>query len=135
MVENKIIQLINASLATVTNVPVITPENKTYKPTQRTPYIRPTILPSEPVQTTIGYDRTVRWTGLYQLDYFYPANTGAESDIAARIVEHFHTNRFLNDGEGFQVTIVMSWRATANTLTDWYRIPIMLRYETFTQQN
>lgn len=132
MVNNKIIELIDAELASITNVPVISYENITYKPSLRTSYIRTTLLPAEPTQTTIGYDRTLRWNGLYQLDLFVPANTGAQSVIADAIITHFQTNRFLID-DTFTLTILGAWRNAARTNTDWYQIPLLLRYETFTQ--
>ena len=132
MVNNKIIELIDAELASITDVPVISYENVAYKPSLRTSYIRTTLLPAEPTQTTIGFDRTLRWNGLYQLDLFVPANVGAQSIVADGIISHFHINRFLVDGT-FKLTIVNAWRNAARVNTDWYQIPILLRYETFTQ--
>lgn len=136
MINDKIIAAINKSLSEINGIPTINPENKTYKPTQRVSWCRTTHLPAEPTQTTIGFDRQIRWGGLYQIDLFFPSNTGAIQPIADAVVAHFNTNRFipLDDTNPEEVlTIRMAWRGTSAVETDWYRVPVLLRYEAFTQ--
>lgn len=129
MLYQDVINLINTHLAIVAGITPINPENKQYKPVLLTPYIRTTLLSNEPDQVTIGRDRTIRWGALYQIDCFFPENSGSDQTMIDTIVSYFNTTRFFTDSNDFQVTCTMAWRGSGLVTTPWYRAPVFLRLE------
>ena len=130
--NGKIITGINSAITSITGMPTLYEENKGGKPTLLTPWMRTTIIPNEPVQTSYGYDRQLRFTGLIQLDYFQPSNTSSDIANIDTIVDWFNgkDNRFLTS-DGLPILIPLAWRGTATSGTDWYKVPIFIRYETY----
>lgn len=133
MIYSPIINAINKQLALVPNAPALQKENKSFKPTLRTKWMRSTLLPAEPTQVSIGEDRMLRYNGICQVDVFVPADTGSDDTIFDAIVAHFNhkDRRFLNEA-GETINIKLAWRGTGITDTDWYRVPVLIRYEMFT---
>lgn len=128
----QIINAINNALTSIPGLPTLFTENNAGKPQLLTPWMRSTIIPSEPTQVTIGLDRTLRFTGLVQVDYFIPSNQGSTTANVDVIINWFNDkdNRFITE-DGKEITILMAWRGTSTTETDWYRTPIFIRYQTF----
>lgn len=134
MIFSPIITAINKQLALVPNAPTLAKENKVFKPTLRVKWMRSTLLPAEPTQVTIGEDRMLRYNGVCQVDVFMPADTGSEDALLDAIVSHFNhkDRRFLNEA-GEVVNIKLAWRGVGVSETDWYKVPVFIRYEMFTQ--
>jgi hypothetical protein len=134
MIFSPIINAINKQLKLVPNAPQLAEENKGFKPTLRTKWMRSTLLPAEPTQITLGQDRMLRYNGVCQVDVFVPATTGSDDALIDAIVAHFNAfeRRFLQEA-GEQVNIKLAWRGVGTTETDWYRVPVFIRYEMFTQ--
>lgn len=130
--NGKIITGINNAIKSISGLPTLFEENMNGKPQLLTPWMRTTIIPNEPVQTSIGYDRQLRFTGLIQLDYFQPANTSSDISNVDIIVDWFNNkdNRFITY-DGLDILVPLAWRGTGNSATDWYRVPIFIRYETY----
>lgn len=133
MIYSPIINAINKQLKGIPNAPTLAEENKTYKPTLRTKWMRSTLLPAEPTQVTIGIDRMLRYNGVCQVDVFVPADSGSTDTIVDTIVAHFNSQpvRFLDEA-GETINIKLAWRGVGTSETDWYRIPVFIRYEMFT---
>lgn len=129
---NKINDAVATTFRSIPGVPGLQDENSNYKPELLTPWARMTNLPAEPSPVTIGYDRQLRFSGLIQLDYFAVSNSSANLSPVSTIVDWFNhkDNRFLNSG-GLAVTILAAWRGTGVPDTDWYRVPVYLRYEAY----
>lgn len=134
MIYSPIVKAINAQLKLVPNAPTLAEENKGYKPVLRTKWMRSTLLPAEPTQVSIGQDRMLRYSGVCQVDVFVPAATGSDDPIYDAIVAHFNAfeRRFLSQ-DGEMVNIKLSWRGVGTTETEWYKVPVFIRYEMFTQ--
>lgn len=130
--NEKIIKAVNTALKALPGVPTLAEENVSFKPKLLTAWMRTTLLPSEPVQVTIGYDRTLRHNGLMQVDMFFPANTGSSPASVETVINWFNNkdNRFMTQ-DGERIIIESAWRGTASTNTDWYRVPVYLRYMTY----
>lgn len=121
---------------TITGLPFLYISNITnVKPPLLTPWMRTTIIPSEPIQISTGYFRELQNTGLIQLDYFYPAGQGPEdsSNNLKTIVDWFNNkdNRNLVNA-GVQILIESAWRSTDSQDTTWNAARIFIRYLTFT---
>lgn len=132
MIFSPVINAINKQLKLIPSAPTLAEENKGFKPTLRTKWMRSTLLPAEPTQISLGTDRMLQYTGVCQVDYFIPAGTGSDDAMIDTIVAYFNAadRRFLTEA-GQQVNIKLAWRGVGTTETDWYRTPIFIRYETF----
>ena len=86
----QIINAINNALTSIPGLPTLFTENNAGKPQLLTPWMRSTIIPSEPTQVTIGLDRTLRFTGLVQVDYFIPSNQGSTTANVDVIINWFN---------------------------------------------
>ena len=132
MSYTKIINTVNNAVQNLPNAPSnLFVENIQGKPVDvLTPWMRTTLLPSEPVQVTIGYERQLRYTSLIQLDYFQPLNVGSTSDFIDSTVDWFNNkdNRFM-ENDGFNFTVLSAWRQTSEPTDKWYRTPIMIRVQ------
>lgn len=128
-----IINLTNTKLATIPSLPTLYTENTSGSPPLRDPYMRTTLIPSEPLQITRGSNRTLQYTSLFQIDYFTPKTLGSLNPNIDSIVSFFNsdTNRLLSDD--MQVTVLRAWRGTSTTEDNWYRTPVMLRIQWFTE--
>lgn len=129
---NQIITGINTALVSIPGVPALYKENESAKPALLDHWMRTTILPSEPVQVTSGLNRTLSFTGIIQLDYFTPPNTGSAPAMVDTIVNYFNDkdNRFITV-DGQEIMVTWCWRGTANTETKWYKTPIFIRYQAY----
>lgn len=129
---NQIINAINTAASGIANAPTLYTENQADKPAIGSPYMRTTLLPSEPVPVTSGINRMLSFTGIMQLDYFTPPGTTSTVNMVDTIVEHFNNkdNRFLTE-TGQEIMITAAWRGTSSTETKWYRTPIFLRYQAY----
>lgn len=136
MYYKQIIDGINAAIESIPNLPVLFKENKQGKPTDiLTPWMRTTLLPAEPTQVTIGYERQLRYVGIVQLDYMTPLDYGSDIAQVDTIVSWFNDkdNRFINNN-GIDYTILASWRGTSYAGDKWYQTPIFIRYQVYDGQ-
>lgn len=136
MYYESIINGINNAIESIAGVPVLFKENKQNKPADvLTPWMRTTLLPSEPMEVTIGYDRQLRYTGIVQLDYFVPLNYGSTITDVDTIVNWFNNkdNRFININD-IEFIVLSSWRGTSIPGDKWYSTPIYIRVQWYDGQ-
>lgn len=136
MYYKQVINGINNAIQSIPNVPVLFIENKQNKPADPlTPWMRTTLLPSEPTQVTIGYGRQLRYIGIVQLDYMVPLDTGSDIDQVDDIVNWFNAedNRFINN-DGVEFIVLSAWRGTSFAGKSWYQTPIFIRYQFYDGQ-
>lgn len=136
MYYKQIINGINNAIESIPGLPVLFKENTQNKPVDPlTPWMRSTILPSEPTQVSIGYERQMRYIGIIQVDYMVPPNTGSTANNIDVIVNWFNDkdNRFINN-DGVDFMILAAWRGTSFTGEKWYQTPIYLRYQFYDGQ-
>lgn len=134
MIYSPIINAINKQLKAINGAPVLAEENTSFKPVLRTPWMRSTLLPSEPVQMSLGDERILRYNGICQVDVFFPVGSGSTSQVVDQIVAHFNSLpvRFLDEA-GEKINIKLAWRGVGVNEPEWYKTPIFIRYEMFTQ--
>lgn len=133
---NEVITAVNNALTnSITGLPKLYTDNTTNsKPDLLTPWMRTTILPSEPSQISTGYYRQIQNTGLIQLDYFYPSGQGPvdiDNNID-KIIDWFNDkdNRNLTQN-GVKILIEWAWRTNDTQGTKWMNARIYIRYLTF----
>lgn len=133
---NEIITAVNNALTTsIGNLPTLYMSNSTNsKPPLLTPWMRTTIIPSEPTPVTAGVDRQLQFTGLIQLDYFYPAGQGPTDSNGNidRIISWFNSkdNRNMTQN-GVNILIEWAWRGSDTQGNEWNNARIYIRYLTF----
>lgn len=118
--------LLDARLATVTDLPALQKENTLYAPTTGTPFVRSTLIPVEPnaMSTAINELR-----GVLRVDLFYPLDRGVD-DIAAMadaIISAFPRGLYLT-GTEVALQVLMAWRETARRTDKNFQIPINIRW-------
>jgi len=129
MNTSNLIDLLATRIGTIPNMPTLAKENTNFKPTLLKPWMRMTVIPGEPTQLSIGEDRLMRYTGLVQIDVFTPPNTG-NSTASETLIAYFNNkaNRMLTlNGEPLHIS--KAYRGTSQHNTDWFRVPVILRYE------
>lgn len=115
--------------------PPIAWENLAYEPAIGTLYARPTLLPADVIQSTLGTNGTDSNIGIYQIDIFAEAGQGKNEAVvmADTIADHFKRGTDLTYN-GRTVRIRSVSRQTAiNNEDGWYQIPIEINYISFTE--
>jgi len=126
---------LNTHLKNMTSAPDIAWENKNYKPTLKTTYIRPTLLPADSAQATLGDSGTDMNPGIYQVDVFTAANKGTKAalNMADLIANRFKRGTDLTyNGRTVRIRSVSQKSGSTNT-GGWYQIPIDITYISYTE--
>lgn len=111
--------------------------NKGFKPTPGTAWLRPSILPAETIQETLGDSGVNRHSGLLQIDVFWPAGEGIERpvEVAGALIKHFKRGTVLA-GSTFYVRVpTPPSRATHRDETNWCQVPVLIPWLAFTPPN
>lgn len=106
-------------------------ENERYVPDIRTNWARVTMLPSETAKQSLGLGGYNTLQGVYQVSLFYPAGRTSIDDInimADAVVDNFVSAIFLNEGSS-TVNVIDAWRDVGITESDWFNLPIFIRWE------
>lgn len=115
------------------SLPAVAWQNTDYQPVIGTSFLRPTLLPSETVGSSIGATGTDNNSGIYQIDVFTEASRGrgASNILEDLIADHFKANTDLTYN-GVIVNIVSASILTARNEESWYHVPVEIRYLSFT---
>lgn len=128
-----VIETVNTSLKSINNIPQIFEENMEGKPELLTPWVRTTLIPSEPLQISRGVDRLLQYSALMQIDVFIPKGKGSTSSIVDDIIGHFNDsdNRELTSADDMQLIVLRSWRGVSSVEQNWYRSTVFVRLQWF----
>jgi len=130
-----ILYCLDAHLKTLVPLPPVAWENKNYKPVKDTLYLRPTILPAETVQATLGDNGTDSNSGIYQIDVFTPSGKGIKAaiEMADKIANLFKRGTYITyNGRTVRVKSVGRERSS-NDDNGWYIVPVVITYISFTE--
>ena len=125
---------LDAQLNTLTGLPPVAWENKSYTPTMGTLYLRPTSLPGTNAQSSLGTTGQDRNIGIYQVDVMAKLGTGKKlsTAMADSIADHFKRGSILTYN-GLSVRIRSASRKAGRKTGDgWYMVPVEIEYITFT---
>lgn len=130
-----VIDAVNESLKEINNIPIIFEENMTGKPALMDPWIRTTIVPSEPTQISRGEDRILQYSSLVQIDIFNPKGSGSTQSNVDDVIHHFNNklNRYLTNDPEMQLTVLRAWRGTSTIEQNWYKTIVFIRLQWFSE--
>ena len=125
---------LDARLNTLASPPPVAWENKTYEPSMGTLYLRPTSLPGESKQATLGDNGTDENVGVYQVDVFAKLGLGKKAAIvqADLVADHFKRGTLLTYNSR-NVRIKSASRKVGAPDNGWYKIIVEIVYVSFTQ--
>ena len=111
------------------SLPSVAWENMPFAPATGVPYLRPVLLPGEPLQCEIGANGNNRHTGIYQISIFYPVGSGIANlnTLTIALCDHFKRGSRLTYG-GATISIQKAYPATYLQETDWIHVPITIQY-------
>ncbi len=105
-------------------------ENSGYERTSGTPYLRPTLLPSErPEPGAVGNSAPTTYVGVYQVDVYAPGGKGAGTagGIAAVIASAFKRGTTIEEG-GEYIRISAAGIRGARSDEGWYVQPVVIAW-------
>jgi hypothetical protein len=122
-------EALNAHLVSFAGTMAIAWPNLSFDPKGKE-YLRPTLLPAETEQVTLGSGGEDRHTGIYQVDVFWPAE---KFGILARrkasdLASFFKYQRLTRSGLLVRVHRPPSTNP-ARQETGWYQIPVSIPYQ------
>ena len=122
-------QLLDEQLLTVVGLPTLQTENTRFKVVTNVPWARSTLLPAETNIVTLGVTGYDELNGLYQVDLFYPSDSGftAANTMADTVMGAFTKGTQLT-GTGINVEIDKSWRESGRTFDTFYNIPVLVSW-------
>lgn len=120
-------------LNTMVGKPPIAWENTPYDPTKGTLYIRPTNIPGDVSQVTLGESGEDRFIGIYQIDVFGEAGKGRKvvEQMADTIASHFKRGTDLTYN-AHSLTVTAVQRRAGQQSEGWYQIPVEIVYRSTT---
>jgi hypothetical protein len=125
---------LDGHLNTMTNKPPVSWENKKYKPVNDVLYVRPTILPADTDQASLGSNGQDLNTGIYQVDVLAPAGKGKKTayEMADLIADRFKRGTDIVENSR-TITVVRASRGTGFNDGDRYIVSVSIEYRAFTQ--
>lgn len=129
-IVNEIQNALETRLSTLAGLPSVAWPNQDFTPVSGTSWLRPTLLPAETVAATMDGDLQ---TGIFQVDVFVPSGTGrsAGDTLVDAIGDHFAPMLELTSG-ATTVRIISFSTIAARSESDWYHIPLEIRYNSIT---
>lgn len=125
---------LDGHLNTMTSKPPIAWDNTEYTPVVGTLYARPTNIPGDTLQSSLGDNGQDMTDGIYQIDVFSELGKGKNEAI---VMADLIANRFKRGTDivynARTVTIRSVSRQAANTSGGWYQIPVIIVYRVFTE--
>jgi len=125
---------LDGRLNTMVGLPAVAWENKEYKPTVGTLYVRPTLLTGGSIPETVGSAGRDLNIGVYQIDIFGEAEQGKNEVItmADTVADHFkHGTQMTYNGSTVEVKTV-SQKQAINNKDGWYQAIVEIAYYSFT---
>ena len=132
----RIIQnILDSTLDGVTGIPNIVHENEDKDSCTNGRYLRTTILPARTDEGSVGLQGFDRFSGLYQVDFFYPTNEGSDAAnyMIDQIIATFPKKTLLISG-GVQLRVKNYWRGTSPTSDNQYTPNATIEWESFIQR-
>jgi hypothetical protein len=116
-------------LLTLPSLPSVAWENTPFTPVIGTPYLRPFLLPGEPVQAELGVSGQNRHVGIYQVSIYAPVGggVGVINDLVDALCDHFKRGTVLTYSP-ITLTVEKSFSGPTIQETDWQHVPISIRY-------
>lgn len=120
---------LETKLATWVNIPTVAYENESYTPIIGTRYLRAYNVPSIAQPNTLGDPGSSLIYGTFYLDLMNPAGEGRGTgdELADELIQVFKKGTVITL-TGLNIHVITSGRETSQSETDWYMIPIRVKY-------
>jgi hypothetical protein len=134
--STQIIQtLLDAQVQTISGLPVLQTENNRLNATTNlASFVRTTLLPAASSILTLGSGANAMrlLTGLYQVDVFYPLDTGSSAarTLADTVVSTFPTGLRLTQG-AVTVAVEVASVMTAYSINKYYCVPVRVQWTVY----
>jgi len=119
----------------MTSLPSVAWPNKNFSPVTGTLYIRPTLIPGDSTQATLGEDGEDMNVGVYQVDVFAEAGKGKQEAMRMvdKIADRFKRGTDLTyNSRNVRIRNVNQLPAINNP-DGWFQVPIEIVYISYTQ--
>lgn len=130
-------KILDTQLKTVKGLPSFAPENVKQTLVATKPWSRSTLVPAETQIIGVGQTGWRKDQGLYQIDLFYPQNSGNEQAqaMADAVMNAFVRGKYYTLGST-RVLIERVYRNPASSLAQatFYQIPIMVAWNYYDRQ-
>lgn len=126
---------LDSHLNSMTGKPPIAWENYSYEPVLGTLYIRPTLIPGDVNQSTLGSSGQDMSVGIYQIDIFAESGKGKNQAVtmADTIANHFKRGTDLTYNSRIIRIRGVSRQGGINNDDGWFQIPVEINYISFTE--
>lgn len=124
----------DSHLNSMVGKPPIAWENRPYEPSLGTLYARPTLIPGDMVQASLGDSGQDQSVGVYQIDVFAEAGQGKNEAVvmADTIANHFKRGTELTYNS--RVVRIRSVSRQVGVMDNgWYKIIVEIAYISFTE--
>lgn len=128
--------ILNTQLKTVVGLPTYTEENVKAVPDSTVPWCRSTLLPAETQIIGIGTGGQRKDQGLYQIDIYWPQNSGSlDANTMGDLIQNSFVRGTYYINGTVKVLIDSVYRLPAGPLTGtvFYHIPLMVRWSYYDQ--
>ena len=120
---------LDSQLDSLDSTPVAWP-NVPYEPSAGTVYFRPSLLPGDTAQVTLGATGQDETNAVYQIDVVVPRGTGRPTQLDT-IADHFKRGTVLSyNGTKLRVRSVSIGPAILEGA--WYFVPVSINVQTYT---
>lgn len=126
---------LDGNLDSMSGKPPIALENGKYTPVMGTLFVRPTLIPGDTIQASLGSTGTDQSVGIYQIDIFSEAGEGKNEAIimADLIADQFKRGTVMTYNSRTVRVMNVSRGSSVNNVDGWFQIPIVITYISFTQ--
>jgi len=104
-------------------------------PPKSSAWLKTQLLHADADGRTLGGTPTTRLNGVYHLNVFAPSGTGpgAADQLSDSLMRRFKSGVRLTSGTT-TVTLRTPFRAPGRSETDWYQVPVMVRWYSHTEE-
>ena len=126
---------LDSNLNDMPGKPDVAWENFPFEPAVGTLWIRPTILPGDTVQASLGTTGQDMSQGIYQVDVFAEAGAGKNEAVAMadKIADQFKRGTILTYNDLKVRISAVSRQASVNNSDGWFQIPINVVWISYTE--
>lgn len=126
---------LDSNLNSMSGKPPIAWENVAYEPTPGTLFARPTLIPGDTTQASLGTSGTDENIGIYQIDIFAEAGQGKNEAVvmADTIADQFKRGTYLTYNSRTVRIVNASRQAMINNADGWAQLPVVITYISFTE--
>ena len=128
---NDIQAAFDTKLNTTVSDPIAFP-NIPFEPSAGTVYIKPSFLPAETIQASLGATGKDETNGIYQIEVVVPRGSGRPQSVDA-IADAFKRGTVFTYNDVNVRVRSVSIGVALLTDTAWYSVPVSVNFQTFTE--